>query len=426
MPEGLLTSCQNNEGALVDHGSKFHPKPEDYCYECLCHNGTEQMCLSPACGEPPCKKFEKVHRTCCSFVCTNTTLSGPDALSTAGIRLAVSTATCILIVAIILLLMHKLRRHRLFLNIRQGFRGQHGDSSTAVGYTSAHDEVNIDISYEPLHIPGAPPPYSPTSDNVGLPPAYSSIVDRSSSTEPLAEYGATNTGCQTTPPQSVHNITTQANSSNNCEKSGANPNLTPPDFQNMRLIERTSGVGASNTDLTLRVDLGDSCKDLCDQIPSARCKPSNTRTSEIPKANMPDARLPVRLEPVGGEAGVSSTTASSSPLRYQGATDSCDAAGTSGAVSQKSYREKTNMRSKSAGSSPTVPRHKSLTLTQYGFIDDGSISDLLEKNGTVIGLGEEELFDIAANKPDRLNARVRRQNRIKRNSKPMPSSHNLQ
>lgn len=41
-------------------------------------------------------------------------------MSAAGIRLAASVATCVLVVMIILFVMHRFRRNRLLLNIRHG------------------------------------------------------------------------------------------------------------------------------------------------------------------------------------------------------------------------------------------------------------------------------------------------------------------
>ena len=48
-----------------------------------------------------------------------------------------------------------------------------------------------------------------------------------------------------------------------------------------------------------------------------------------------------------------------------------------------------------------------MTLTQYGFVDCDIDDD------TAVGLSEEQLKEIAANKPERLAARLRRQKRIK-------------
>ena len=61
-----------------------------------------------------------------------------------------------------------------------GLRGQRG-SDTSATYSADCDAVDIDICYEPLHIPGAPPPYSPTCEDLELPPAYSDIGDNRAS-----------------------------------------------------------------------------------------------------------------------------------------------------------------------------------------------------------------------------------------------------
>lgn len=63
-----------------------------------------------------------------------------------------------------------LHKARLFIGQRNDRNGQ----NHTVVYSSAHDDVDIDILYEPLHVPGAPPPYSPSIEE--LPPAYSAVA----------------------------------------------------------------------------------------------------------------------------------------------------------------------------------------------------------------------------------------------------------
>lgn len=89
-------------------------------------------------------------------------------------------------------------------------------------------------------------------------------------------------------------------------------------------------------------------------------------------------------------------------------------------------------RSRSAGSSPIALRRytdtsRQTVMTEYGFIDEGDspMSDVAASvEQKVVGLSEEQLLDIASRKPERLNARVRRMNRIKRMSNPTPHLRN--
>lgn len=61
-----------------------------------------------------------------------------------------------------------------------GLTGHTRSGDTSVTYSSEYDGVDIGISYERLHMPGAPPPYSPTCEE--SPPAYSTIPKHSTTT----------------------------------------------------------------------------------------------------------------------------------------------------------------------------------------------------------------------------------------------------
>lgn len=193
---------------------------------------------------------------------------------------------------------------------------------------------------------------------------------------------------------------------------------------------RTCGVGASITDLTLTVDMSGSTSrsdwptdddttaaaiasrptqtssstDITtNNMTSESCSSLNLSTVSIDRHDGNISRLPQRLEPVGGELPPIPPTLDALDI------DS---------------GKPNNMRvSKSAGNSPSVVRRQEqtgamkgrrsdVTLTQYGFVDCDMTAGDLEANA-VVGLSEEQLKEIVANRPDRINARVRRQNRIK-------------
>lgn len=170
---------------------------------------------------------------------------------------------------------------------------------------------------------------------------------------------------------------------------------------------RSCGVGASHPDLTVDINVSSNNVSSGKDNSSKQSAVSKEKLSRPPVGvdsddTLGQQALPVRPEPVGGELSATNVILRSASNRHRGIT------------------------SKSANNSPAAHsrrRHtdggsynRGLTLTQYGFIDDTIISET-GVGETVIGLREEQLMDIAANKPDRLNARVRRQNRIKRNSK---------
>lgn len=46
----MTDGCLDGEGNSVAHGQWFYPRSGDYCYNCHCSNGTQQMCLSAACA----------------------------------------------------------------------------------------------------------------------------------------------------------------------------------------------------------------------------------------------------------------------------------------------------------------------------------------------------------------------------------------
>lgn len=213
------------------------------------------------------------------------------------------------------------------------------------------------------------------------------------------------------------------------------------------VVERTPGVGASHTDLTvdlttdLTVDLSDSCNAIhsdCDEQFSSASSLSLPQThadaQHIVSKQTNDkslrtlTRLPVRLEPDGGEIDRDNCNAPTTSALHDTGDISvplgCDMplgdTGRALTLGDTAVTTRAHI-TRSADSSPSAARRNKVRLTQYGFIDDASVL----ATSRVVGLREEQLRDIAANKPDRLNARVRRQNRIKRNSQQSPATSDL-
>ena len=241
--------------------------------------------------------------------------------------------------------------------------------------------------------------------------------------------GVVNAGCQTTPPNSTYNF------SHPDSKSSANLRTGDP--------IRTSGVGASYPQLSLMVDLSSqftqttasnsSCLDTTSNAIENQSYSTDQQTSQSHSdlmttissdadststldlsvyADRCDTNLPIRHEPVGGESTPPLQLCRLSPVAAAG---------------------RSQRMSVSAGNSPTVIRRHTtaghltaghltaghltaghvdrrsddVTLTQYGFVDCDIDDD------TAVGLSEEQLKEIAANKPERLAARLRRQKRIK-------------
>lgn len=234
-----------------------------------------------------------------------------------------------------------------------------------------------------------------------------------------------NAGCQTTPPESIYDIAAHTNA----DAPGSKADEIENSFENYLPQRsgnpvRTAGVGASHPDVTLSDDpsgvpttsswpadsnhlsssssIGlSSCNSLSATLADTMLADLYCSTSTC-EGKQEHESLPQRLEPVGGDMP-----------------PSCHNITLPATITSKSP----GMRmSRSAGNSPSVFRRQQsagagmgriadMTLTQYGFLDCDLVANL--ENATVVGLSEDQLREIAASKPDRINARVRRQNRIK-------------
>lgn len=227
--------------------------------------------------------------------------------------------------------------------------------------------------------------------------------------------GIINTACQMSPPASLYNIASLQEAKSvliNCKAVETGTPVKGLD-RSGRAIERTAGVGAAaETQGTqpprLVVDLGEKQESI-NNLSRKHNQKQKSKHREKPITDRPMSSLPVRLGPIGGEASEIDNMSAHSHLTTPDPQTR----------HSTTYNDGLTQVSKSADSSPKHPRYTAaaadVTLTQYGFIDDGrSISDALEADFKVVGLNDEQLLTIAAKKPERLNATVRHQNRMKR------------
>lgn len=195
--------CTDWEGRSVVDGMQFNPKKEDPCYVCRCNNGQSTMCSTVSCGAPNCKYWQQIPGQCCQFECldteppdfkmngrennTSSPPSGPDSSGTIsdstmtdlGLRLAASTVTTFLILALLLFLLHRLRQKRLRMALRRYSHRRHDpDDSDNVSYSPDFFGLQCPPPYE-----DPPPPYSPPKPRHGhvhgpdQPPPYEAIDD---------------------------------------------------------------------------------------------------------------------------------------------------------------------------------------------------------------------------------------------------------
>lgn len=198
---GSENSCYDWKGNEIPNGQVFVPNKEDLCYQCHCEDGFSTACSNHGgCNPPPCKFYEKVEGVCCEFRCPeapdqppsvlanvsvigNTEFPGveskPDETSPAdlGLRLVASTVTSLLILALLLFMIHRLRQRRMLVMMRRlNSHSSDRHLDDVVAHVSGYDEVNIGIDFPPYEDP--PPPYSPPKlPSTEAPPPYESLED---------------------------------------------------------------------------------------------------------------------------------------------------------------------------------------------------------------------------------------------------------
>lgn len=149
--------CIDWKGSPVADGQEFIKG--DACMRCTCFKGSATMCTAVQCSPPNCPHYEEVKDACCEFICINLPLEpghNPDTNAThphfpgssecslpdlplimhcaflfcclllavnssgdLGLRLIASTVTSLLILALLLFMIHRLRQRRLLIMMRR-------------------------------------------------------------------------------------------------------------------------------------------------------------------------------------------------------------------------------------------------------------------------------------------------------------------
>ncbi|ELU04104.1 hypothetical protein CAPTEDRAFT_187559 [Capitella teleta] len=168
-PGSSLLMCTDWKGVFVADGEHFIK--DEACTKCLCHGGYPVMCNMVHCLPPSCPHYEQVKDECCEFICINlpvepgrrpdfnVTIHRPpgDAAGDLGLRLIASTVTSVLILALLLFMIYRLRQRRLLIMMRR--MNEERREEDAVAYMTTLDQVDIGIEYPAYEEP--PPPYYP-------------------------------------------------------------------------------------------------------------------------------------------------------------------------------------------------------------------------------------------------------------------------
>ncbi|XP_074640187.1 uncharacterized protein LOC141898258, partial [Tubulanus polymorphus] len=198
-------TCLDWKGGLIENGAQFVPHKKDLCTACMCDHGYPTTCKSVLCSPPTsCPVWEQLPGECCKFTCINSTVvfnkppttgggdvdTNPDSPASSGettnigLRLVASTVTSFLILALLLFMIHRVRRRRMLFTMRRmnnNCRRETAADMVATAYVSEYDEINIGVEFPPYSEP--PPPYSPPRANRvpgEAPPPYESCLRRDS------------------------------------------------------------------------------------------------------------------------------------------------------------------------------------------------------------------------------------------------------
>ncbi|CAN7984773.1 unnamed protein product [Ixodes hexagonus] len=125
-PQEGGSSCVDRLGGLVGHGDRYTPRGKDPCERCTCQRGRPDSCSITSCYPPAqCQSpYLRGSGECCDYACNGTTLGSPDgtdvlSATNLGLRLVASTVTSFLILALLLFMIHRLRKRRLLVMIRR-------------------------------------------------------------------------------------------------------------------------------------------------------------------------------------------------------------------------------------------------------------------------------------------------------------------
>lgn len=196
----------DRRGTPVEHGDRYTPEGKDPCEQCTCQRGRPDSCSITSCYPPAhCHQpYLRGSGECCDYACNGTTLGSPDgadvqSATTLGLRMVASTVASFLIVALLLFMIHRLRKRRLLVMIRRlnGCRAAASLEEACLARQLALEEQGV--GFLGGFCPDPPPPYTfwkPPEAYVPpgeAPPPYDAppaLIDRQqeiapNSTEPL-------------------------------------------------------------------------------------------------------------------------------------------------------------------------------------------------------------------------------------------------
>ncbi|XP_059141141.1 uncharacterized protein LOC131928975 [Physella acuta] len=186
--DNLRLGCIDWQGKVVAHGEIYVPNHEDMCSQCTCDQKFPIRCQSVACSPPlNCLKPEIVKGACCEYVCVdngvaNGNVTGDnsndgESITNLSLRLIASTVTSLLVLALLLFMVHRLRQRRLLLAMRR-FEAR----ANQVHSEDTDSEIYIPDAFLSVECPpytDPPPPYSPPKPPQILPgeqpPPYEEI-----------------------------------------------------------------------------------------------------------------------------------------------------------------------------------------------------------------------------------------------------------
>lgn len=159
--------CVDRRGSPVEHGDRYTPEGKDPCEQCTCQRGRPDSCSITSCYPPAhCHQpYLRGSGECCDYACNGTTLGSPDgsdvqSATTLGLRMVASTVASFLIVALLLFMIHRLRKRRLLVMIRRlnGCRAAASLEEACLARQLALEEQGV--GFLGGFCPDPPPPYT--------------------------------------------------------------------------------------------------------------------------------------------------------------------------------------------------------------------------------------------------------------------------
>lgn len=160
--------CIDREGRPVINGARYAPD-DDPCKSCYCSDGTSQLCTLVQCSPPVCKNWRLIQNECCQYECLDSKLGrdndrnsslyryGFNNIDSANIdvRLALSGTTTLLIIALLVFMVHRLRQRRLLIIMRRMAEDQH-----CIEHDDSMYGTDDLTGFEFVAYKEPPPPYS--------------------------------------------------------------------------------------------------------------------------------------------------------------------------------------------------------------------------------------------------------------------------